>query len=74
LTKEPSSATSPFSILKFQPIAEELSLGKQNFNDEPSDRNARVLAVSASDWGADHLKALRVVLLDELSLSRLFPC
>ena len=59
--------------MKFQPTAQEQSVGIAHYDNGPSDLNSPALAVSGSEWEYAHLKALRVVLLDGIPLSRLFP-
>jgi hypothetical protein len=59
--------------MKFQPTEEEKRAGISLLANEPSDLNAPELAVSGSLWDEEHLVALRVVLLDELPIHRIFP-
>ncbi|RAL00010.1 pepsin-like aspartic protease [Aspergillus ibericus CBS 121593] len=59
--------------MKFYPTPEEQNGGVTHIDDQPCDLNSTKLAVSGSDWGEMHLKALRVVLLDGLPMPRLFP-
>jgi hypothetical protein len=59
--------------MKFQPTSEEQTVGNAHTDEGPYDLNSAALAVSGSEWMDIHLKALRVVLLDGLPLSRLFP-
>jgi hypothetical protein len=47
-------------------------VGNVHSDNGSSDLNSPALAVSDSEWGDAYLRALRVVLLDGLSLSRLF--
>jgi hypothetical protein len=59
--------------MKFQPTPEEESVGITHIDNGSYDLNSTALAVPGSEWNDVHLKALRVVLLDGLPVSRLFP-
>lgn len=48
-------------------------MGNAHINHGPCNLNSVALAVPGSEWDGRHLKLLRVVLLDGLDLSRLFP-
>ena len=56
----------------FHPTADEEIVGNAHINHGPCNLNSAALAVPASEWDGRHLKHLRVVLLDDLDLSRLF--
>lgn len=58
--------------MKFQPTAQELTVGIVH-NEGPYNLDSAELAVPGSAWGVNHLKALRVILLDGLPLSRILP-
>lgn len=58
--------------MKFQPTPEEQNVGKTHVDNGSCDLNSNTLAVSGSEWNEAHLKALRVILLDGLPISRLF--
>ena len=58
--------------MKFQPTPEEESVGITHIDNGSYDLNSTALAVPGSEWNDVHLKALRVVLLDGLPVSRLF--
>jgi hypothetical protein len=59
--------------MNFQPTPEEESVGITHIDNGSYDLNSTTLAVPSSKWNDVHLKALRVVLLDGLPVSRLFP-
>lgn len=59
--------------MKFQPTSEELKTSISHLKDPPSDLNAHDLHVSCSDWSEAHLTALRVVVLDNVDHSSLYP-
>lgn len=59
--------------MKFQPTPEEQTVAITQIDNGSYNLDSAALAVSGSGWSDIHLKALRVVLLDGLPISRLFP-
>ena len=59
--------------MKFQPTSEELSSAIFHAMNAPSDLNTDDLNVSGSNWSTTHLTALRVVVLNNVNYSRLYP-
>lgn len=59
--------------MKFEPTPEELIEAVIHSDNAPSNLNNAKLRVSGSKWKDDHLEALRVVYLDDVDISRLFP-
>jgi hypothetical protein len=59
--------------IKFQPTNEELGSSIFYTGNELLDLNADRLHVSASGWSEAHLTALRVIVIDNVGHSRLYP-
>lgn len=59
--------------MKFEPTPEELIEAVIHSDNAPSNLNDAKLRVSGSKWNDEHLKALRVIYLDDVDISRLFP-
>lgn len=59
--------------MDFNPTPEELNRAQRYHQASPPNLDDPLLLCSGSKWGEDHLRALKVVAVDEVSLIRIIP-